>query len=81
MNLFEKNKQLSYWQRVKIAFQYVMPQLYLTRLAGWFAKQEWGSVTHLVIKLFAKKYNVDMSEAEKSEFSDYSSLMLFLSAN
>lgn len=77
MNLFEKNKQLSYWQRVKIAFQYVMPQLYLTRLAGWFAKQEWGSVTHLVIKLFAKKYNVDMSEAEKSEFSDYSSFNAF----
>ncbi len=63
-----KKAQLSYWQRIKIAFQYVMPQLYLTRLAGWFAKQQWGAVTHFVIKLFAKKYHVDMSEAAKTKF-------------
>ncbi|HHW7568915.1 TPA: archaetidylserine decarboxylase, partial [Mannheimia haemolytica] len=48
MNILEKKAQLSYWQRIKIAFQYVMPQLYLTRLAGWFAKQQWGAVTHFV---------------------------------
>ncbi len=72
-----ENKQPNYWQRVKIAFQYVMPQLYLTRLAGWFAKQKWGAVTHFVIKLFAKKYHVNMAEAAKTEFSDYASFNEF----
>lgn len=76
-----KKAQLSYWQRIKIAFQYVMPQLYLTRLAGWFAKQQWGAVTHFVIKLFAKKYHVDMSEAAKPNFSDYASFNEFLSVH
>ncbi|QEH46692.1 phosphatidylserine decarboxylase [Aggregatibacter actinomycetemcomitans] len=67
----------TYWQRLKVALQYVMPQLYLTQLAGWFAKQKWGEVTHFVIKLFAKKYNVDMSEAKKENFSDYESFNQF----
>ena len=48
----------SYWQRLKVAFQYVMPQIYLTLIAGWFAKQKWGVLTHVVIKAFAKKYNI-----------------------
>ncbi|WP_101775225.1 archaetidylserine decarboxylase [Pasteurella oralis] len=77
MNILEKKSQLSYWQRIKIAFQYVMPQLYLTQLAGWFAKQQWGSVTHFVIKLFAKKYNVNMAEAARPAFSDYASFNEF----
>ena len=63
--------KFTYWQRAKVAFQYIMPQLYLTQLAGWFAQQKWGAVTHFVIKAFAKKYNVDMSEAKKENFSDY----------
>ena len=69
--------KLTYWQRAKVAFQYIMPQLYLTQLAGWFAQQKWGAVTHFVIKVFAKKYNVDMSEAKKENFSDYESFNQF----
>ena len=69
--------KFTYWQRVKVAFQYIMPQLYLTQLAGWFAQQKWGAVTHFVIKVFAKKYNVDMSEAKKENFSDYESFNQF----
>lgn len=72
-----QKSNFSYWKRIKIAFQYLMPQLYLTRLAGWFAKQQWGAVTHLVIKLFAKKYNVDMTEAAKPNFNDYASFNEF----
>lgn len=72
-----EKKQPCYWQRLKIAFQYVMPQHYLTQLAGWFAKQQWGVVTHFVIKLFAKKYQVEMSEAAKPNFSDYASFNEF----
>ncbi|WP_439258119.1 archaetidylserine decarboxylase [Lonepinella sp. BR2271] len=68
---------LTYWQRTKIAFQYVMPQLYLTQLAGWFAKQKWGAVTHFAIKLFAKKYQVNMQEAEKTAFTAYASFNEF----
>ena len=69
--------KFTYWQRAKVAFQYIMPQLYLTQLAGWFAQQKWGAVTHFVIKAFAKKYNVDMSEANKENFSDYESFNQF----
>ena len=69
--------KFTYWQRAKVAFQYIMPQLYLTQLAGWFAQQKWGTVTHFVIKVFAKKYNVDMSEAKKENFSDYESFNQF----
>lgn len=69
--------KFTYWQRAKVAFQYIMPQLYLTQLAGWFAKQKWGAVTHFVIKVFANKYNVDMSEAKKANFSDYESFNQF----
>ena len=69
--------KFTYWQRLKVAFQYIMPQLYLTQLAGWFAQQKWGAVTHFVIKVFAKKYNVDMSEAKKENFSDYESFNQF----
>ena len=36
-----------------------------------------GAVTHFVIKAFAKKYNVDMSEAKKENFSDYESFNQF----
>ena len=69
--------KFTYWQRAKVAFQYIMPQLYLNQLAGWFAQQKWGAVTHFVIKAFAKKYNVDMSEAKKENFSDYESFNQF----
>ena len=68
---------LTYWQRIKIAFQYVMPQLYLTQLAGWFAKQKWGVVTHFVIKLFVKKYHVNMNEAANPELQSYASFNAF----
>ena len=69
--------KLTYCQRAKVVFQYIMPQLYLTQFAGWFAQQKWGAVTHFVIKAFAKKYNVDMSEAKKENFSDYESFNQF----
>lgn len=67
----------TYVQRTKIAFQYMMPQLYLTQAAGWLAERKWGAVTHLIIKLFAKKYQVNLAEAEKTEASDYASFNEF----
>lgn len=73
MNNSEQNQWLSYSKRIKIAFQYAMPQLYLTRLAGWFAEKKWGTITHFAIQLFAKKYQINMAEAEHSEFNQYAS--------
>lgn len=67
----------NYGQRLKIAFQYLMPQLVLTRIAGWFAEKKWGGITHLIIKLFVKKYQVNLDEAEKSSVTDYASFNEF----
>lgn len=67
----------TYAQRAKIAFQYLMPQLPLTRAAGWLAERQWGVVTHLIIKLFAKKYQVNLEEAAKTQPADYASFNEF----
>lgn len=67
----------TYGQRAKIAFQYLMPQLGLTRAAGWLAERKWGAATHLFIKLFAKQYKVNFDEAEKGNPSDYASFNEF----
>lgn len=77
MSLLEKTLNLSYGKRLKIAFQYVMPQKYLTQAAGWLAQQKWGVVTHFIIKLFAKKYGINMEEAAKPNFSDYATFNEF----
>lgn len=68
-----KTSPTSYGSRAKIALHYLLPQHFLTRLAGWFAEKKWGGLTHFVIKRFAKAYNINWQEAEKSEASDYAS--------
>lgn len=67
----------SYFQRAKIALHYLLPQLTITRAAGWLAEQKWGAVTHFIIKLFAKQYKVNLSEAVKTEPSDYATFNEF----
>lgn len=67
----------TYWQRVKIALHYVLPQLAITRAAGWLAEQKWGKITHFIIKLFAKQYKVNLAEAAKTEPSDYATFNEF----
>lgn len=67
----------SYWQRVKIALHYLLPQLAITRAAGWLAERRWGSVTYFIIKAFAKQYQVNLAEAEKSSPSDYATFNEF----
>lgn len=69
--------RLNTLQRLKIAFHYVLPQLAITRVAGWFAQKEWGGVTHLAIRLFVRYFKVDLSEAEKSQAADYLSFNEF----
>nr|WP_154624510.1 MULTISPECIES: archaetidylserine decarboxylase [unclassified Providencia] len=57
--------------KIKIRLQYLLPKQGLTQLAGWFANKQAGFITQWAIKLFAKAYKVDMSEAQKSEFTAY----------
>ncbi|HEF8772590.1 archaetidylserine decarboxylase [Providencia manganoxydans] len=58
-------------EKIKIRLQYMLPKQGLTQFAGWFASRNVGFVTQWAIKLFAKAYKVNMSEAQKSEFSAY----------
>ena len=67
----------TYRQRLKTAFHYLLPQLAVTRTAGWLAERRWGVLTALVIKAFAARYKIDLSEAEKSRARDYASFNEF----
>lgn len=64
-------------ERAKIALHYLLPQLALTRVAGWLAERRWGALTHLMIKLFAKQYRVDWNEAAKQKPSEFASFNEF----
>ena len=64
-------------QRAKIAFHYLLPQLAITRLAGWVANQSWGKATHFIIQQFANQYQVNWQEAKKSQASDYATFNEF----
>lgn len=56
---------------IKLSLQYILPKLWLTRLAGWGASKRAGWLTKLVIDLFVKFYNVDMKEAQKPDTASY----------
>ena len=67
----------SYPQRVKTAAHYLLPQLAVTRAAGWLADRRWGVLTTLAVKTFAACYKIDLAEAEKSRAGDYASFNEF----
>ena len=56
---------------LKLSLQYILPKLWLTRLAGWGASKRAGWLTKLVIDLFVKYYKVDMKEAQKPDTASY----------
>ncbi|HBY5534501.1 TPA: phosphatidylserine decarboxylase, partial [Klebsiella pneumoniae] len=56
---------------LKLSLQYILPKLWLTRLAGWGASKRAGWLTKLVIDLFVKYYKVDMKEAQKPDTAAY----------
>lgn len=51
--------------------QYLLPKQLLTSLAGFFASAALGGVTTTAIRWFAKRYNVNMSEAAQSDIAEY----------
>lgn len=56
---------------LKVNLQYILPKHLLSRLVGKFAAAEAGSLTTAAIKLFIKRFNVDMSEALHPEPTHY----------
>ncbi|WP_058912496.1 archaetidylserine decarboxylase [Entomohabitans teleogrylli] len=56
---------------IKLSLQYILPKLWLTRLAGWGARKRAGWLTKLVIDLFVKYYKVNMDEAQRSDTASY----------
>jgi len=63
--------------RLAVLPQYLLPQLALTRFAGWVATRRWGGVTHWIIRDFISRYGVNMQEAERPQPSDYATFNEF----
>jgi phosphatidylserine decarboxylase len=59
--------------RLKVLLQYLLPKQRLTTFAGRIAGARGGAATTRLIRWFAGKYGVDMSEAENSDLGSYRS--------
>lgn len=56
---------------VFVLLQYLVPQRSLTRLAGRLAQCQHSGFKNRFIRWFAKRYQVDMSQAEQPDLSQY----------
>lgn len=65
------------FERLKVAFQYVLPKRGLTAFAGRIAGAEQGKLTVRLIRWFVGKYAVDMSEARNPDISSYNNFNAF----
>ncbi|KKO44513.1 phosphatidylserine decarboxylase [Arsukibacterium ikkense] len=63
--------------KVKITLQYMMPKHFFSRVVGKLAAAQLGWFSHLLIKLFIKSYNINMSEAQFERPEDYASFNEF----
>lgn len=59
--------------RLKVLLQHALPKQALTRIAGRVARGERGAATTALIRRFAARYGVDMSEAENPDLASYAS--------
>ncbi len=57
--------------------QYLLPQITLTRLAGWAANRKLGAFGRRVVRWFVRHYGVDMSEALEPSIEAYSTFNEF----
>lgn len=58
-------------EKFKVFIHYLTPKYFLTCLAGFFARRELGGLTTFFIKLFIKKFNINMSEAKIENPKDF----------
>jgi phosphatidylserine decarboxylase len=59
--------------RLAVRAQYLLPKRALTQLAGAVARAQGGALTHALIRRFAARYGVDMSEAADPRIASYDS--------
>lgn len=64
---------MSFKDSLFILFQKIVPQHLISRTVGILAKTENRFISQQFITRFAKKYDIDMSLAERENFSDYTS--------
>ncbi|GAW94593.1 phosphatidylserine decarboxylase proenzyme [Colwellia marinimaniae] len=57
--------------KIKIAWQYIMPKHAISRLVGKFAAAKMGWLTTKLISLFIKAYGINMNEAKLKNASDF----------
>ncbi|MGK2946131.1 MAG: archaetidylserine decarboxylase [Candidatus Malihini olakiniferum] len=57
--------------KLKIALQYLLPKIALTRLAGWGADKQAGRLTSGFIDLFIRYYKINMQEAQYPDTAAY----------
>lgn len=60
-----------------IIAQYIIPQHLLSRLVGKLAECRLPGLKNALIELFARRYRVDLSEAQTEELSDYENFNAF----
>lgn len=60
-----------------VVLQYLVPQQALSRIAGFFANSEVRWLKNILIKLFIKRYKVDLSEALQPDSREYASFNAF----
>ncbi|MDR1854069.1 MAG: archaetidylserine decarboxylase [Azoarcus sp.] len=60
-------------ESLQVLLQYLLPKRALTRVAGAFASWRGGAATRAAIEAFARRYGVDMSEAEEPNLAAYAS--------
>lgn len=63
--------------KLKVLPQYLIPKQAITMLAGKLASAQAGKLTTAVIKWFVKRYQVNMTEAEKPDITSYKSFNEF----
>jgi len=63
--------------KLKITLQYILPKHLISRLVGKLAAAKLGFISHALINLFIKAYNINMQEAQFEKASDYDSFNAF----
>ena len=62
---------MTFKDKAFIASQYLIPQHLLSRLVGWFAASEIRWLKNTFISFFIRRYNVNMSEAQRKSADEF----------